>query len=194
MSIITKVCTNKSCDGSEFIIEKGCGYIDYYCTTCKNKEGRERIGEYKTISNRCENCGGNIIKIKMDNDKGEKRFLCKECEKALEVLYINEELKELTEEDYNQAIEDSIIEELDEKVIELERKTESIEDSIYELKEGELWELRCKLKRIDEENKDLRYKIEELERENNHLEREMRELKEEIKEELEYLNSLRDRI
>lgn len=94
---ITLLC--KTCHETEFKLLSEQGLVKFQCINCGEVQNQLKIGKLEVYKNKCTSCYGDIFKVRIDREKKSAHIECKNCKKAPEKIYLEDEVQNITREE-----------------------------------------------------------------------------------------------
>jgi DNA-directed RNA polymerase subunit RPC12/RpoP/molybdopterin converting factor small subunit len=154
----------KNCGGVLFKIKPSTGYVIYDCVDCNNEVARVRYDKYETILPTCEECGGNIFKVRItvdeqedSNEYWEPECISSNCEGSPKNVYVDMDGNLIEKGERESLIMQDSVRSLEEEVNTQKETIEQFEKEVYDLnneideKDSEIYVLNNEIDEKDSE-------------------------------------------
>jgi len=135
---VNRTAQCRNCEEVLFKIKPSIGYVIYNCVNCNDEVARVSYGKYETVMPACEECGGDIFKvrIKVDEQDNSHQYWepeCVKCKGSPKLVYVDNDGKLIDEGVRQSLMAKERLEELEEEVNTQKEIIEQLEDKIDDL-------------------------------------------------------------
>jgi len=146
----------KNCGGVQFKITPKAGSVTYNCVDCNSEVTTISYDDFETLLPKCNECGGNIFKVRITIDEEENSNECwnpecENCKGAPLSVYVNHDGEIIDEDEREQLLIVKTLEDLEDEVNmkgeiidQLEEELDNLTNEVEE-KDNYIYHLKCEL-------------------------------------------------